>query len=458
MPPLLVGLDVGTTASKAMVFTSDGETVGEGRSVTPWSSSARGTEMDAGALAAAATDAVGQALADAPDGPVLGLGVTSMGESGVLLDRVGAPLAPVIAWHDHRDEAEVRDLASSIGRREFAVGTGLPLRGQWSVTKHRWLVTHHPAAASAVRWLNAAEWIVRAFGGEEAAEQSLASRTGWLGLAGRDWWSDTMAWSGARETLMPSLVTAGTPLGRATDAPGVPRLTGAVLTVAGHDHQAACVGTGAWGPGDVLDSCGTAEALLRTIPAGLDGDAIATLADAGVTTGWHVLADRWCLLGDTQGGLALRRVLGLLGAAGHDLAGLDRQALAPGRTGLTVDGVGTERLTVSGIGDQTRPADLWLAALEAVTDAAVRMHETMSASVGAHRKFVVAGGWSRSKALLALKRRAIDAVHVTAVAEAGARGAAMFAGLATGVFERADDFSLWDDTRRQPACTSARRW
>ena len=217
------------------------------------------------ALLAAAKSAVAQALSDCPPGQIAGLGVTSLAESGVLLDAHGTPVAPVIAWHDTRDDAELASLGRH-HRPEFAATTGLPLRQQWSLTKHRWLMDHVPSARTAVRRLNVAEWIVRGLGGEEATEQSLASRTGWLRLAERSWWSDTLDWSGATESLMPPLVTAGTPLGRVSADAGLPRLAGAVLTLAGHDHQAAVIGAGADGPGDELDSCGTAEALVRTVP------------------------------------------------------------------------------------------------------------------------------------------------------------------------------------------------
>jgi len=89
--------------------------------------------------------------------------------------------------------------------------------------------------------------------------------------------------------------------------------------VAGHDHQAAAIGVGALHPGDQLDSCGTAEALVRAIKPGLPPSAIADLAVAGITTAWHATAARWCLLGATQGGLALQRVLALLGKGTPDL-------------------------------------------------------------------------------------------------------------------------------------------
>ena len=65
---LFVGLDVGTTTSKAVVFTQDGDPVASGRATTPWTVTSTGAELDATALLAAAKSAVAEALADCPPG------------------------------------------------------------------------------------------------------------------------------------------------------------------------------------------------------------------------------------------------------------------------------------------------------------------------------------------------------------------------------------------------------
>jgi len=433
----LVGLDVGTSSSKAVVFTPDGLEVGTGRAATPWHSAPHGAELDPAELLAAARDAIGQALEAAPAGTVAGLGVTSMGESGVLLDRTGQAVAPLIAWYDTRDKADRAELAAVFGP-DFSTRTGLPLQGQWSITKHRWLVANHPVA-SATRRLNVAEWIVRGLGGEEATEQSLASRTGWLDLAGRRWWPEALEWSGASASLMPALMTAGTPLGSVSGQAGIAALTGAVLTVAGHDHQAAAVGAGAAGAGDELDAGGTADALVRTVAAGLAPGAVAQLASAGITVGWHVLADHWCLLAATQGGLLLQRVLGALGVSGSELARLDTEALTAESGRVAVDDAGGNGVTISGIGDGVRPAHVWRASLETVTAQSQRIHDAMSVVAGVPHNLVATGGWSRSEALLRLKHAALGPLTRSPVGEAGARGAALLAGVAAGVYAGPDD-------------------
>jgi sugar (pentulose or hexulose) kinase len=418
---LFIGLDVGTTTSKAVIFTEDGDPVASGRANTPWTITASGAELDAMALLEAAKTAVAEALSECPPGPIGGLGVASLAESGVLLDRLGEPVAPVIAWHDTRDQTELADLRDVVRPPDFSATTGLPFRQQWSLTKHRWLRDNVPSVRDAVRRLNVAEWIVRGLGGDEATEQSLASRTGWLRLAERSWWGETLAWSGASEGLMPPLVTAGTPLGRVSADAGVPRLAGAVLTVAGHD-----------GPGDELDSCGTAEALVRTVAPGLSPRVVAELAERGITTGWHAVADNWCLLGATQGGLALQRVLALLGKTRADLPVLDAEAIALPAPEMRVVAPAFGRLDIVDVADGDGPAHLWRATLEAVTEQAAEIHDAMSAVSGSHERLVVTGGWSRSEGLIAVKRRRFGELTRADVNEAGARGAALLAARAAG--------------------------
>ena len=150
---LFVGLDVGTNTSKAVVFTDAGEPVASGRADTPWMFTSTGAALDANALLAAAKAAISEALADCPPGPIAGVGVASLAEAGVLLGSRGEPVAPVIAWHDTRDHAQLADLLRTITALDFSAMTGLPARQQWSLTKHRWLLDNMPEARRAVRRL-----------------------------------------------------------------------------------------------------------------------------------------------------------------------------------------------------------------------------------------------------------------------------------------------------------------
>lgn len=434
MTGVLIGLDVGTTSAKAVATTPSGAVLGVGREPLTWTRSRAGTEIDARHLLAASMVAISGALEASAASNVAALGVASMGEASVLLDSSGQPLAPVIAWHDTRDDRQLEELGDEFGQKEFMAETGLPFRQQWSVTKHRWQSEHDPRVGATVTRLGVAEWVVRALGGDEVCEQSLASRTGWLKLHERRWWDEVVAWSGLPMSALPDLVEAGTPAGCVTRSDAPSALIGATLTVAGHDHQAAAVGADATQLGTVLDSCGTAEALVRTINPGLDRHAVVQLAAAGITAGWHAEPGRWCLLGGTQGGLALQRVLAMLGLSAKDIACLDSSPSTG--SNVSVGGVDEGFLEIRGIGDGASPSDVWHAALRAVTGSSERINAAMTAVAGPHTRFVVTGGWAASEALIAAKQAVFGSLELSRAPEAGARGAARFAAIASGVQDR----------------------
>jgi sugar (pentulose or hexulose) kinase len=433
---LLVGIDVGTTACKAAVVAADdGAELAHGSAPTPWTQVPTGAELPAEALFASAAAAAAGALGRATAGRVVGVGVTSMAETGVLLDREGRPLAPAIAWHDARGRQEAARLAADLGAERFSARTGLPVRPLFSIAKYAWLRANHPEVAGAVRWLGVAEWVLHRLGGDQVAEYSLASRTGLLDVGRRAWWDEALTWAGAPRGLMAELVQAGSPAGRASGG-RLPRLAGAVLTVAGHDHLSASVGAGATRPGDLFDSCGTAEALVRAVPPPVAPDEVRRLVAAQVTVGWHVLPGQHALLGASRAGLALQRFLDLLGAAGQGRAELDLAAAAvpPGSGGLTVREVFGERSALDGIGDHLGPAWVWRAALEAVAERAAELRGQIEAVAGPSRRLVLAGGWARSPAVRSVKLARLGPFEHPPVTEAGARGAALLGGVAAGRF------------------------
>jgi sugar (pentulose or hexulose) kinase len=437
-----LGVDVGTSSTKAVVYSDAGRPVGSGRAATPWYTGPHGVEVDPMALRESAFAAIAEALRASGE-PVGGVGIASMGETGVLVDGHGAPLAPAIAWHDGRDGAEAERLVRDVDPASFTRRTGKPPTNQYALTKHRWLTAHVPASRAAVRRFNVAEWVARGLGADEVSERSLASRTGWLDLASAAFDPELLAWSGAAASLMPPLVAAGQPIGTATHPP----LAGAVVTIAGHDHQAAAVGTGVAGAGDLLDSHGSAEAVLRTVTAGLAAEQVEALAAAGITTDLGVQVGNWSLLGGTQGGLVLRHTLDELGVAWADLAELDAAALAAdlqaGAAGdrgpADASGMGaTASRSATGPAVANGAGGTWRAVIEAETRAAAERIATMARIVGPHQRLVVTGGWCASAAVLAAKRRLFGPLVVADVAEAGTFGAATLAARAAGALGPAD--------------------
>jgi sugar (pentulose or hexulose) kinase len=431
----LVGIDVGTTWCKAALVAEDGREIVHHRVHTPWNQVASGAEIEPARLLTAALEACAGALAAAPTAAVAGVGVTSMAETGVLIDAGGEPVANAIAWHDQRGTDEMRVLTPALGgAARFGQVTGLPPSPLCTLAKYAWLRERAPASANGVRWLNVAEWVVRSLGGEELADLSLASRTGMLDLDRASPWDESLDAVRAPPGLLPQLAPSGTPAGRVSR--GLEQAEGAILCTAGHDHLCAAIGAGATGDDDVFDSCGTAEALIRALPPSSSARLRPRALAAEVTVGWHALPGRHALLAAFLGGLALRRLGALLGTADEE----SRHALEAGAADAEAAGSGAAVLAARSIAELPSGADppaVWRAALEAQAATARTKLDRLDSLAGPHRRVIAAGGGVRSDAALDARRRAFGPSRLERpdVGEAGARGAALLAGVAAGVYD-----------------------
>ncbi len=435
---VLVGVDLGTTDTKAVITTPDGATVAYARRPTTWTADADGRwESTGAALTADLLSAVSDALAayrqsSGAPARVLGLGIAGIAESGVVLDAHGREASPVIAWFDERGDAELRSLEPAF-LAEFPGRTGLPVGSQWTLPKLLWLRGAGVALTASSRWLGVPEFIAWTLCGEQVSEPSLASRTALIDQATGRPWDAALETLGITARFLPESVPAGSAAGRVTQCAAVPELDGAVVTVAGHDHPVAAVGAGAVGPEDLFDSCGTAEVLLRSVPRVLDDAERATLVGLAVDAGRHVLPGHTALIGGMRSGLVMRRILSLVGAA--DAAGRDaldrRWQGGPAGSSLSITGAAIHDNDVTiRLRDGAGPDVAWAATLAHLADQTTALLRGISSVVGEHRCAVAAGGWTRMRSVRESKAAAIPRLTFSPVDQPGARGAALFAGSA----------------------------
>jgi sugar (pentulose or hexulose) kinase len=459
---LFVGVDVGTTATKASVVSATGEELAGAKLPTPWRWVPSGAEADPAALLAGVLAVMGQALSGAPPGRVVGVGVTSVAETLVLLGADGLPVAPSIAWHDNRSRAEVDDLRASFGDGPFGALTGLSEPSVCSLAKLAWYFRHHRRPDDprpARRALSIADWLVYSLGGHQAFEASLASRTGALVLSSRCWWEEGLAWAGAPADILPPVVQAGAAAGRLSlaalaRAPGTSRaqlspleaLEGAALTSAGHDHLCVCAGLVATGEDQVLGSCGTAEGFVRTV-APMDAAVVSRVVGTGLNASWHTVPGKYALLVGQSLGLLLERVLALVGAQGTAaMVALDAAAegVPPGALRIAQEGT-YGNISVLGVDGSASPAALWSAALEHASTGAAHILRSMEEISGPAAELVLTGGWANCRGLRQRRQDLLPRTRWPAVTEAGARGAALFGGCAAGAFAGPADFPVPPD-------------
>jgi len=180
---LLAGVDVGTTRIKAGLVDVAGHECGHASVPTRWRRLATGADADPDDFLRSVRQVLAELLAAAPPGEILGVGVTSMAETAILLDTGGRAIGPAVAWFDRRAAAEHRHMAAELSAAEIGRRTGLTPGQIPTIATLRWLVREYPALRQASQALTVAEWVVYGLGGAAAAEASLASRTGALSVA-----------------------------------------------------------------------------------------------------------------------------------------------------------------------------------------------------------------------------------------------------------------------------------
>jgi len=438
---VVVGLDIGTTCSKAVARSTSHRGAPYVEQPTPWHTGSCGqTETDPHRLVNVAVDLIGHAVraAESEWGPVRvrSIGVTGLAESGVLLDAAGRPSAPVIAWFDHRGEHEIEQVARDAPgfAAAFERTTGLRWSNQASIAKLLWLRASGYPAGPASTWLSVPEWIVFALGGDPVCEPSLASRTGLIDQGTGKVWLDALAVAGLPDRILPGERQAGSRAGHLGHDDVVSCAAGAVLTVAGHDHPVAAIGVGAVEADELFNSSGTADVLARSIPGTLEESRRQAVVSAGWSLGRHVLPGTSLLLAGVGGGLLLRRVLATLGAESPEArAALDQASLSVGELppGLSVTGDGrTQDDVVIHLQDGVTPASVWAAAVRHTAAQARLLLGDIEKIVGPHRRAVAAGGWTRMASVRAAKAAAIDALSFSPVVQPGVTGAALLAAFA----------------------------
>ena len=430
---ILIGVDIGTSRLKAVATDLDLKVLSEYTEPTPWKHEKNFSEIDMALLAKTVT-AVASKAAELAGGKVIAIGFTGFSETGVLMDAAGTPLSPGLAWHDPRGLTE--PIIKELGDFEFRARAGALLNEIVTISKTLWLNKNYPESKRAKHFLSAPEWVAYCLGAEPVNELSLVSRTGFFDVEARQPWEEAINLVGGGKDFLARLVVAGEPIGIVNEkAPE--NLRGAIITIAGHDHFTAAYYSGAINEGSLFDSMGTAEALLRTFKAPLKRDAIAELAAANVGLSCSVIADHYTLLGALPTGLTLERACSLLGVTSLD------EKVALGTAALLVDPATSAMrvvndyhgLSITNLDDAVSPAALFRATVEHLVEDSAEMISLIEKFTGKAQNVVIAGGWIKNPIIAFAKEKQFGKYRVSDATEAGATGAAEFAGIAAGKFK-----------------------
>jgi len=454
--PLLVGVDFGTTHIRALVVSPDGTVIASGSAPTPIYHPRPGrAEHDPEALWLATVAALRQATGQLDDpNRIAGLAVASVGEAGVPLDAAGKPTYPAMAWFDTRAEKECEQLTARIGTDHWAERTGIGPGPMFSLCKLLWLKAHAPEAYSRTeRWLNMADYLAWRLCGVAATDPSLASRTLALDLGAGTWADDLLREAGIGPNLFAPLTANGAALGPVT--PEVSKATGlphhCVIGVGGHDHIVGALAAGAWRPGTLLNSLGTAETLLLALDRPVADTA---LVQAGYAQG-AMLLDRpyyYVFATNFTSGASVDWLHGVVGAEiPHETLIGEAESVPSGSHGvhlLPTLRIGNAphpdpvaRGSFVGLFPEATRGVLYRAVLEGLAYESRQMLDGMleGSEAPAIERIRAIGGLSRNRLLMTIKATVFDrTIKILEMPESTGLGAAILGGLAAKVFPDID--------------------
>lgn len=199
---------------------------------------------------------------------IRGISIASMAETGIPLDKKGTPIYHAIAWFDLRTKSQTQWWKDNFDPYKLYEITGLPLDYIFSVNKIMWIKENEPDIYKRMKkWLCIPDFMIYKLTGEYVTDYSIASRTMALDIRNRAWSSEILNLAEIDTVVMPSISPSGKIVGkvssRASSETGLDRNT--LVVTGGHDHLCGALSAGVYQEGEVLDSIGTSETILAVI-------------------------------------------------------------------------------------------------------------------------------------------------------------------------------------------------
>jgi xylulokinase len=378
------------------------------------------------------------------------LAVSSLGEAMVPVTRQREILASSILCMDSRGAEYIDRLRESFDDRAFYSINPNTLGPQYSLPKLLWLRDHEPAVFDkADFFLLWADLVPFMLGCEPIASNSLANRTLLFDLSCNDWSEPLLRWSGIDRSRLGRVVPGGTVLGtisrEAAAELGLP--ADVTLVAGGHDQCCNALGSGVIAPGQAVCGIGSFECLTPTYSRIEDPLQVFEL---GLNIEHHVLADLYVSFVFNQAGTLVKWFRDTFAAADRPPEGMDvyqmlNEEMPDEPTRLLVlphfEPAFCPRLifdaggVIMGLGTHTTRGEILKAIMEGVTVYFVESIQSLNRLGADTTQFVATGGGARSDRWLQIKADIFGVPFIRPrVTEGSLVGAAMLAGLSTGVF------------------------
>ena len=259
----LLGLDVGTTGCKAVVFDLEGNIKGYGFHEYDVICEKPGwAEQDPERVWQLTKEVIRKAVSESGVKDIRALSLSVQGDAVIPVDRDMRPLHNTLLGMDYRSVRQGEYCAERIGDRALFDITGMRPHPMNSLTKILWFKDHTPEIyGKTYKFMTYADFILSRLGAEPVIDFTMASRTMAFDLQEKKWSGRILDAVGMDENLLSRAVPSGEVVGEINpslaDDLGLPH--GVLLVAGGHDQTCAALGAGVVEENIAIDSHGTAE-------------------------------------------------------------------------------------------------------------------------------------------------------------------------------------------------------
>lgn len=266
-----MGVDVGTSGCKAVVFDNDGRQLGAAyREYDLITTDQGGAELDSRAVMQKCLEVIGQSATAAGRGTVRGIGISSQGEAFTAVDHKGNPLTNGMVSSDVRSLPYVEQWVPRFGAERLYNITGHTAHPMFTLFKILWLRDRQPAVWNrADKFLCYEDLLQAQLGLDPAIGWPLAGRTMLFDVRQHTWHEDILAAVGLRPEQLARPLASGTVVGTIPGdmARDLGLGAGAIVVTAGHDQPCGALGAGVTSPGMAMYATGTVECITPVFAA-----------------------------------------------------------------------------------------------------------------------------------------------------------------------------------------------
>jgi xylulokinase len=450
----LLGIDVGTTGCKAAVFSAKGQMLSLGYEEYDFYHPQPGwAQIESIEVWQKVKAAVRAAVAEAGSDPVSALSVSSLGESVVPVRLDRQVLGPSLLNFDIRGAEFVESMRSEAPDAEVYLINGNTIGNQYGMTKLMWLKHHQPDLyQSADKFLLWASFIQFMLGAEPVVDYALANRMLLFDLDHKDWSPKMLRLAGLEASKLPSTAPCGTVIGKVSASIaselGLPARVEIVLGT--HDQCANALGCGVIEEGLAVYGMGTYICITPVFKQRLDP---AIMIERGLNTQHHAVPRRYVSFIYNQGGSLVKWYRNTFAGAEYEearQAGRDIYADLiseipdePGRvlvvphfavTGPPAFITGSSGV-LAGLRLETQRGEILRGILEGTAFYIKECIDSLPGTRITIEEFRAVGGGARSDAWIQLSADIMGRPIIRPKnTEAGALGAALIAGVGTGIF------------------------